>query len=153
MWKSIFKTTLIAGTLDITAACIHAYLLRGTMPSRVLKFIASGAFGKEALNGGYGIMAAGLLFHFLIAFSCTAAFFLLYPRLNLLRKSILLNSLLIAVIAWSVTNLFIIPLSKITSAAFDPGRALVAVAILFICIGLPISYYCHKFYQNTTKTS
>lgn len=58
MWKPIFKTTLLAGSLDITAACVNAYISNKIMPGRVLQYIASGIFGKDAYAGG---MASWLL--------------------------------------------------------------------------------------------
>ncbi|MGE5108405.1 MAG: hypothetical protein ACM3H8_12720 [Sphingobacteriales bacterium] len=149
MWKQILKTTLIAGSLDITAACIHAYLLRGTTPATVLRYIASGVLGKEAFTGGYGTMALGLVFHFIIAFSCATVFFLLYPKLKFLHRSIVLNSLLIALVAWAITTQIIIRLSKIQPPVFNLGKAAIAAAILFVCIGLPISFFAKRFFQPT----
>lgn len=146
MWKAILKTTLLAGSLDITAAFINAYISNKIMPGRVLQFIASGIFGKEAYSGGYGIMALGLLSHFLIAFACTFVFFGLYPRFQFLQKNMLLNSLLIALSAWAVTTCIIIPLSRIHPGTFNLHKSLIAIAILFICIGLPVSWFAKKYY-------
>ena len=42
-FASALTAGLVAGTLDITAACIHAYLRNGTTPAQVLKDVASGA--------------------------------------------------------------------------------------------------------------
>lgn len=151
MWKQIIKTTVIAGSLDITAACIQAYISKGITPAIVLKYIASGVLGKEAFGGVYGIMALGLLFHFIIAFACTTVFFLLYPKLKILHHKILLNSLLIAVIAWAVTTQIVIRLSKIQPPVFNPGKAAIAAAILFVCIGLPISIAAKQFYNQPNQ--
>jgi hypothetical protein len=147
MRKQILITTLIAGCMDITGACLHAFIARSITPDVVLKYIASGFFGKEAFNGGLGIMAIGLLVHFFIVFACTVSFFLLYPKLKFLRHSIIINSLLIALVAWAVTNLIIIPMSNINAAPVNYSRAIIAYAVLFICIGLPISITAKKFYS------
>ncbi|MEO5947718.1 MAG: hypothetical protein ABIP79_12950 [Chitinophagaceae bacterium] len=151
MWRAILKTTLIAGTLDIIAACLQAYLVKETMPAVVLKFIASGVYGKTAFEGGYEMMAIGLFFHFVIAFACTVIFFFLYPKLNFLKHSILLNSLLIALSAWTVTTQIIIPASKIQPGVFNLGKALIAAGILFLCIGLPVSWFTKKYYSNKSS--
>lgn len=148
MWKYILRSTLIAGILDITAACIQAYLVRGTTPDVVCKFIASGLFGKQAFSGGTEYVLIGLIVHFFIVFACAAVYFILYPRLGFLKKSILLNALLIAIIAWVVTTQIIIPLSKIPPAPFDLKNVLVAIAILYCCIGLPITYFADRFYKS-----
>lgn len=148
LFKQIAVTTLIAGTLDIIGACISNFVVSGVLPGRILQFIASGVFGKAAFNGGYGMMAAGLLFHFIIAFACTTVFFLLYPKINFLKKSVWLNAVLIALTAWVVTTQVIIPLSKIPKPPFSFIGAARAIVILIICIGLPISYAANKEYLH-----
>lgn len=149
MAKRIFLTALIAGTLDIIAACLQAYLTRGTTPDTVLKYIASGALGKEAFTGGTGIILLGLLFHFIITGACTIVFFLLYKRLTMLHSKVLLNSLLIGIIAWTVTTQLIIPMSQIQRPPFQWNRALIAMAILFVCIGLPIAISAQRFFHTS----
>jgi hypothetical protein len=146
MLKQILITTLIAGCLDITGACTQAYLSKSITPDVLLKYIASGFFGKDAFNGGFSMMIIGLLVHFSIVFACTVSFFLLYPKLKFLRHSIIINSLLIALVAWTVTNLVIIPMSNITAGPINYLRALIGFVILFVCIGLPISIFAKKFY-------
>ena len=146
MWKQIFKVTLIAGVLDICAACIQAYLSHGVMPSFILKYIASGAFGKSAFDGGIGMMLLGLLFHFIIAFACTAIFFLLYPKTEWLHASIILNSILIAFVAWGITNLLILKMSRIPDRPIHLVPSFIAIGILVITIGLPLSVFAKKYY-------
>ena len=63
---TVLITGLIAGTLDILAAI---FLLAGGEATRVFRFIASGAFGKAAFEGGGEMVAWGSFFHYLIAFS------------------------------------------------------------------------------------
>jgi hypothetical protein len=148
MRKQILITTLIAGCMDITGACLHAFISRGITPDVLLKYIASGFFGKDAFTGALGMMLIGLVVHFFIVFACTVSFFWLYPKLKFLRHSIIINSLLIALVAWSVTTLIIIPLSKIGPLTFNLSKAIIAAAILFVCIGLPISITAKKFYSQ-----
>jgi hypothetical protein len=148
MWKQIFKATVIAGCLDITAACIQAYLSKAVTPDILLKFIASGVFGKDAFSGGIEFMLFGLLVHFLIVFACTLTYFLVYPKLKLLHKNILLSALFVALIAWAVTTRLIIPLSKIQTPAFNFTKALIAISVLYFCIGLPITFFAKRFYNK-----
>jgi hypothetical protein len=152
MLKQIVKAGLLAGGLDITAAFINAYASRKIMPGAVLKYIASGVFGNAALKGGYGMMFMGLLFHFTIAFACAAVFFMLYSKMKLLRYSHILNSLLIALIAWAVTTQVIIPISNApSSGSFDLTRTAIAIGILFICIGIPISVLAKKHFETPVR--
>ena len=60
------KAGLIAGLLDISAAFIQYYSRTGRNPLAVLKFIASGVFGKAALTGGTEMILLGLVFHYII---------------------------------------------------------------------------------------
>ena len=151
MIRQVLKATLLAGTLDICAAFIQAYSTNKILPITILKYIAGGVFGKNAFTGGYDMAAFGLLFHFIIVFVCALIFFLLYPKLKFLKYNVVLNSLLIALVAWAVTNLVIMPLSKLPKGNFDLSRAAIAVAILFVCIGLPISLMAKKYYAASKK--
>lgn len=148
MWKQLSKATAVAGSLDICAAFIQAYLVKGTTPDIILKYIASGLFGKDAFAGGFGYMLAGLLIHFFIAFACSLTYFLAYPRIKLLRNNIWLSSLLAALAAWTVTTRIIVPLTKIQPAPFDLAKAAMAITILFFCIGLPVAVMAKRFYRS-----
>lgn len=148
MWKQICKAALIAGCLDIIAACTQAWFAKSIAPDMVLKYIASGVFGKDAFAGGVGMILFGLLAHFLIAFACTLVYFMVYPKLKLLHIHILLSSLFIAVIAWAVTTQLIVPLSKIKPTPFNLTKVLTAVAILYVCIGLPVSIFAKRYYSK-----
>ncbi len=146
MWKKIFITTIVAGCLDITAASIQAYLTHDLTPDIVLKFIASGIFGKAAYSGDISYMLFGLAVHFFIVFACTALYFMCYPKIRFLQKNIFISAFLIAIIAWLVTTRLIIPLSEIQRSPFHFGKAVIAILILFLCIGIPIAFSAKKFY-------
>jgi hypothetical protein len=151
MWKSIALTTLIAGSMDITAACTQAYLSANVMPERLLKYVASGVFGKAAFSGGFDMMVWGLFFHFIIAFACVVCFFWAYPKLPFLEKSVLLNSFLIGVVAWTVTTRLIVPMSQVPQSPFQLSKAIIAASILVVCIGFPIAYNVRKFFNINSK--
>ena len=147
MWKSIVITTLIAGTLDIVAACLHAYWTAKIMPERVLKYIASGLFGKSAFASGPPMIFLGLLIHFCITFACAFVFYWIYPKWALLKFSFFINALFIGIVAWLVTTQLLIPLSPITTPPFNLLKAVWAICILIVCIGLPIAFRAQQFYK------
>ncbi|NJN34943.1 MAG: hypothetical protein HC817_12505 [Saprospiraceae bacterium] len=64
-----------------------------------------------------------------------------------MHKNIALNSALIAVVAWLVTTQFIIPLTPVKQPPFNFFNALQAVAILYLCIGLPIAYVAKQYFD------
>ena len=148
-WKVILVGGLVAGTLDITAACIHAYLKNNVSPGRVLKYIASAVFGKDAYSGGTIMNAWGLFFHYLIALGLAAFFVFLYQRWSLLSKNIVVSGLLYGIFAWVVTTRFIIPVfSTLKPQPFVLKNAIVAIVILMFCIGLPIALITKKYYSS-----
>ena len=145
--KSPLKTILLAGftagTLDILAAII---LLGKMKPVPLLKYIASGVFGQEAFTGGDEMALFGLLFHYLIAFSFAIAYFLLFPHIPLFRKHKLLSGLLYGMVVWAVMNLVVVPMSRVPRGPLTLETVFLGMAILVVCIGLPISFIVHRYY-------
>ena len=148
---NILIAGLIAGTLDILAAFLNAYLSSKIMPDAVLKYIASGVFGKSAFSGGIEMLFLGLLFHFIIAFACTSIFYLVYPMLPFLKFSLFVNAILIGIVAWVIPTQIIIPMSQITQPPFDISKALVAILILIFFLGLPIAFGAKQFYEGQNQ--
>lgn len=150
--KSLLKTMLLAGllvgTLDICAAFIQAYIVKGTRPVMVLRSIATGLLGKDALSGGMGAAVLGLLCHFLIAYGFTIFFFLVYPRIVFLRKNILIAAVIYAVFMYAISMFVIVRLSRIGAVPFHFNKALVATGILVVAIGLPLALFARRFYKG-----
>ena len=138
-FSKIITAGLIAGTLDISAACIQYYIRTGKGPENVLKFVASGVFGKDAFTGGLLMSLCGLLFHFLIAFGFTTFFFFIYPRLKFLSFNIFLTAVLYGVFVWTAMNRVVLPLSNTPALPFTWAGAATAAGILIVCIGLPLA--------------
>ncbi len=150
--SSAFKTILLAwvivGSLDILSAFVDYYLKTGKGPAGVLKFIASGVFGKEAFGNDDSMIWIGLLLHFTIALLFTLVFFLLYPRLKFLRIDIALTAIIIGIIIWLIMNLVVVPLSNTTKYPFNPAYAIKAVLILIFMIGFPLSIIFKRYYAK-----
>ncbi|MCB0687920.1 MAG: hypothetical protein KDC53_15395 [Saprospiraceae bacterium] len=148
MWKQIIRVTMIAGVLDLSAASLQVFIMKSLTPDILLEYIASGLFGQAAFEGKPFHMFVGLLVHFFIVFCCVTIYFLLYPKLHLQRWRFYLTGVGIAIIAWIVTTQVIIPFSLIPHAPFHLGRSLLAILILYACIGIPIGYFAEKYFQN-----
>lgn len=81
--KAILVVGFVAGTLDIIAAITVQSLKAGKNSTEpVLKYIASGYFGKDAFAEGIEMLFAGLLIHYLLAFAFTILYFLLFPYIT-----------------------------------------------------------------------
>lgn len=139
----ILRAGLLAGTLDVLAAI---FLLAKGNAVGTLKFIASGVFGKAAFSGGYGMVALGAVFHYFIATSFAAGYFWAYPHLPFLQKNRWLSGVLYGVFVWTVMNLVVVPMSKAPQSSLAWDSALKNMAILVVCIGLPIAWLADQFY-------
>ena len=145
MLNAILKTGLIAGTLDILAAIV---ILAKMNAVGVLHYIASGVFGKEAFSGGTATVIAGFIFHYIIAFSFTALYFIVFPYIPFLGKQKLVGGVLYGAFVWCVMNLVTVPLSNTNKSPLTWSGASLNMAILIVCIGLPISFLASKYYSS-----
>jgi hypothetical protein len=154
MRKSTFIAALIAGliagTIDILSAFIFAYLRSGVNPERVLRYIASGAFGRSAWESGKSMMLAGLLFHYLVAISFSMFFFLIYPFMKWMHRHRWLTAIIYGLFAWSVMNLVVVPLSQAPAARFKWFNAGINMLILIYAIGIPLSFLASRHFLRRT---
>lgn len=145
--KAVLLAGLIVGTIDITAACVAAYAQHGVMPDGVLKFVAMGALGPDARQGGAGTAAAGLFFHDLIAMSWTAGFFFVYPKLPAWRESIFAG-FAYGLVVWTVMTFVVVPLSRVPSRPFNLQAQLPQIFIHSILIGGAILLLTRRYYAR-----
>ena len=110
--RAIVVGGLVAGTLDITDAFVYSGL-RGVSPVRVLRYIASGLLGPDALTAGLPVAALGLLLHFFIAYSIVTLYVLVSRRFTLLARHPLVCGPLYGVLAFLVMNRIVVPLSRV----------------------------------------
>ena len=136
--KTILLAGLLVGSLDIAAAFIDFYLATGNGPSGVLRFIASGVFGRAAFGGGSMMIVWGLIFHYLIAYSFTVLFFWLYPRVRLMSAHPLLTAILYGVFMWICTVLIVVPLSNTPAQPLLFWKSIKAILILIFMISVPL---------------
>lgn len=149
--KLILWSGLLVGTLDIALAMMNYYFATQKNPLNVLPFIASGLFGSKAFSGQPQMIIWGLLFHFIIAYTFTAIFFFVYPKIGLLHRNKIVTALLYGLFIWCVMNLLVVPLSSTPKIPFDTIASLKGALILIVAIGLPLSLIAHRYYTNTSK--
>ncbi|MBT1711684.1 DUF1440 domain-containing protein [Fulvivirgaceae bacterium PWU5] len=146
--KTILITGLIAGTLDIMAACVNVYISSGTDAVTVLQYIASVFLGKESYAMGFVSALLGLIVHYAISYGWTILLFLLYPKLKFLSGNKVLVGLLYGVFVWLVMNLVILKLIGLGKGSFNLLQATIGCGILMLCIGLPIVWGANTYYQR-----
>lgn len=160
--RTILVAGAVAGTLDIIAALVNGYISRAVKTDtffevceKILKYIAGAVFTlKTSMAGGFEMVAAGLLFHYIIAFALAAFFVLLYVNWKALSNLAVLIpfGILYGIFAWIVTTKMIIPYISVLpkpKVAFEWGnwdhwwKVRVAILILIFAIGLPMALITH----------
>ncbi|PWT77145.1 MAG: hypothetical protein C5B59_04900 [Bacteroidetes bacterium] len=147
-FKTVTLAGLLVGTMDISAAIIQFLIQTGRSPARIFWFIASGILGRSAYTGGALTAIFGLALHYLIAFCFTFLFFLLYPRLAFLSKSIVVSGILYGAFIWVIMNLIVVPLSNAQKFGFSLTQSLIAAGILIVAIGIPLSIIAKRYYSH-----
>ena len=136
---------LIAGTLDLIAACVSAWLRGGVSPVRVAQFIASGILGTESFNGGAKTVALGVAFHFLIATVAAAIFYVASRSLLILVERPITFGLLYGVVVHLFMTQVVLPLSNVTQRPPTLSGFIIGVLIIMFCVGLPIALIVRRF--------
>lgn len=144
----IIKAGLLVGTLDILSAFTYYYIrTHETHFLGVFKFIASGIVGKaNADAGGNGIILLGLGLHYTIALFFSIFFFLTYPYVRFMQENRFLTGIGYGLLIWMTMNLIVVPLSNVAARPFTITNALINIAILMVCVGLPLSLMASSFF-------
>jgi len=85
--QAILTGWLLCGVLDITAACLQAWIQANRSPADVLRGIASVLWGRTAITAGPGMAAIGLAMHFAVALTATLVFYALSRQFVALRSA------------------------------------------------------------------
>jgi hypothetical protein len=143
---AVLTAWLLCGVLDITAACIQSWIQAGRTPAEVLRGVASGLWGRPALDAGVGTAAIGLAMHLAVALTATVVFYVGSRRITALRTaSVWLVGPLYGLVVFSAMNYGTLPaLSWLRSLYLHtpprwPGSmGWPQAAIHMVCVGLPI---------------
>jgi uncharacterized membrane protein YagU involved in acid resistance len=139
--KVVFWAGLIAGTLDLTGACVVSWLRAGVTPVRVFQSVASGLFGSASFSGGAKTAVAGVVLHFIIATTWATVYYLASRKLPFLLNQSLIAGFLYGVMVYLFMNFIVIPLSAIPprTTPIPLSSRLIGMSIIVVCIGLPIA--------------
>lgn len=145
--KPVLLAGLVAGTLDLIAACVSAWLRSGVPPLRVSQYIASGVLGQAAFTGGGAAAALGVACHFVIALGAAAAFYIASRKLRFLVAWPISMGLLYGVLVYLFTTLIVVLLSRVTPPRVAPplSAKIIAMLIIMFCVGLPIALIVRRF--------
>lgn len=135
---------LLVWLLDGTAAVIQTEF----RADRVFKYIASAVSGRSAFEGGGFYLLFGLFLHFVVAFGWSLLFFLLFPKIAMLRGNRWLIGCGYGLLVWAGMRFIIVPLSLAPQGALTLRGALTGIAIHMVCVGLPIVLTAHYWYRR-----
>ena len=113
--NSLLRPLVIGGLIIFISQILHQWitttLIQGTPFILVWQFIASGALGMPAFEGGMATALAGLFFHLIISFVIAGIFILAANRIPLLRRNVIVGSLLYGFGVFIVMNMIVTPFS------------------------------------------
>ena len=146
--KAILTGWLSCAVLDITAACIQAWVQVGRTPPAVLKGVASALWGAAAMTAGPGMAAIGLVMHFTVALTWTLVFYALSRRIAYLRNApLLIVGPLYGAFVFCAMNYGTLPLLSWlrsfylgTPPRWPGSMRWPQLGIHVICVGLPIAW-------------
>ena len=141
--QAILWGGLVAGTLDAVDSVI-AFGTQGLSTIQVLQYIASGALGRSAFQGGLVTAALGAAFHFSIAWVAAGVFVFATRRLEILKTQAVPAGLLYGVAVYFFMNYLVLPLSAAGASTFHLGLFLNGVIGHALLVGLPISLFARS---------
>lgn len=143
----------VAGTLDITYACLFWGLKAGTSPERIFQSVASGLLGPDSFKGGIATAALGLLLHFFIAISMSIAYYLVARHWVALRERPVSYGAAYGVVLYGVMNYIVVPLSA-ASGGGSAGRLWIVLSIIIhmFLIGVPIALFVRRAFGTVAPT-
>lgn len=143
--QPIFWGGLIAGTLDLAAACVYAWARGNVKPVRVFQFIASGLLGAESFTGGATTAVLGVALHFVIATGATVVFYLASRKWFFLIERPIIAGLLYGIPVYAFMNFLVVPFSEVQQRQQPMSARIINLVILMFCIGLPIAITVRRF--------
>ena len=157
---AILYAGAVCGVLDITAACINAWLASGFAPEHVLQSVAGGLLGRRTYEGGLATASLGLVMHFTMALTVTTAFYLLTRRFPLPRKlaAVIAVGLLYGLAVFAVNNFgtasflsWVRSLYLRTPILFKPPMGWSQLVIHLFRVGLPIALVTRRYASSSDR--
>jgi len=131
---------LITGMLHfiVQTGIVFGLILKSPLISS-LQFIASGAMGNAAFEGGLVTALLGLVLDFIMTTIMAAVFIFSVDRIPLLRRHVIPGSILYGFGVFIVMNLIVLPLSAAPALPAPPLWLLIELVLQHILlIGLPL---------------
>lgn len=142
--NSLLRLSLIGG---IISGFLHLLVQQGFVFGLILKtpitlslqFVASGIMGDAAFTGGLATALLGLVLDFIMITIMAGVFILCVGQIPLLRRNIIVGSILYGFGVFIVMNLIVLPLSAAPALPAPPLWLRIELVLQHILlIGLPL---------------
>ena len=139
----LLRSILLGGMFIFISQLIHSWIVPSLIQKTpfivVWQYIASGALGMAAFEGGIATALLGVFFHLIISFVIAGVFILSADRIPLLRRYAIAGSLLYGFGVFIVMNMIVTPLSA-TPPLPAPTMPWLIEAIIeqVLVVGLPL---------------
>jgi hypothetical protein len=107
--RAVMLGGLIAGTIDIGAAC----LISGKGPLIILRYVAGGLLGREALKGHSDVVAIGVGLQWAMSLIIAAVYVAASRAFPILARWWIPGGLAYGVVVFAVMNWVVVPLSAL----------------------------------------
>ena len=141
---TIFWGGLLAGIFDIAQAFIGFGFL-GARPFRILQHIAGGVIGARSMQMGWTSAVLGLVFHFTIAFSAAAVYFLASRLLRVMVEHTVVCGLIYGELVFLFMYFVVLPLTPLGPAQFSSVTYITGPIGHTVLVGLPIALSVRRF--------
>jgi hypothetical protein len=147
-WPLILRAGVVAGVMDGLGASLMFYWRTGKGPEGVFRYVASGALGNVAFTGSAAMAVVGVIFHLIIALIWALIYVRFSVQIRQAVRSWVVRGVLYAIFVWMIMNLVVIPLSRTPDVPLTWMGAVRGALVLVFCIGLPIAFITHRYYES-----
>jgi uncharacterized membrane protein YagU involved in acid resistance len=138
--RPVLTGGLIAGTIDIGAACLISKLA----PIIILQAIASGVLGKASFRMGVPAATLGLVLQWAMSLLIAAIFAFGSSRLPIVRRSWIASGVAYGVVVFFVMNFVVVPLSAAGFSSKFSTPKFIENMVAMIVFGLIIAFFCRN---------
>jgi uncharacterized membrane protein YagU involved in acid resistance len=131
---------LIAGTIDIGAAC----LINKAPPLVIMQAIAAGLLGRASFRGGLQTAALGLLLQWAMSVLIAAIFALAAGRFTALKERWIASGVAYGVVVYFVMNYVVVPLSAAAHATRFNAVKIAENLLAMLLFGLIIAFFARR---------
>ncbi len=143
----------VVGVLDALDGVVYFALKAGLNPIQVLQYIASGALGSRAFDGGLAAAGLGALIHFALAYAFTGAFIAAWPHVHAIRRHALAAGLGWGGAVWAFMNLIVLPQSNVAASPITAIDAIHGIISHGLFVGLPAAFIAKRVLRASLSHS